>query len=213
VISEILMFRTTFLLLLVVASSPAIGEQLYVEDKLVLNVYAEADQGSARIATIETGDAVDEIERVDNFVHVRLADGRDGWVGANYLSADRPAIIKLKEMQSMGEAPNEPPKHLTDEIARLKKQNSSLQGEIGALQKKLTAAETTVAATAATPAVHEPVEAPVEPPAVVPATSTKRTYVWVWMLAVAMAGGGGFIAGYQTLGHKVRQRFGGVKVY
>ena len=207
------MFRTTIMLMLGIGAPSAFGEQLFVEDKLVLNVYAEPHQGSARIATIETGDAVDEIERADNFVHVRLEDGREGWVGANYLSTERPAIIKLKEMQSMGASPSEPPKQLTDEIARLKKQNSSLQGEVVALQKKLTAAETTVAATATTPAVHQEVEAPVEAPTIASPPPKQRTYVWAWLLAVIIAGGGGFVAGYQTLGHKVRQRFGGVKVY
>jgi uncharacterized protein YgiM (DUF1202 family) len=70
-----------------IASAELHAEQLYVEDKLVLNVYSEADQGSSRVATIETGDAVEEIERVEKFVHIRLADGREGWVGTNYLSA------------------------------------------------------------------------------------------------------------------------------
>jgi hypothetical protein len=30
---------------------------------------------------------------------------------------------------------------------------------------------------------------------------------------VLLAGGGGFFAGYETLGRRVRQRFGGVRVY
>ena len=45
------------------ASGALHAQQLYVADKLVLNVYQEPDQGSGRVATIETGDTVEEIER------------------------------------------------------------------------------------------------------------------------------------------------------
>src|SRR6185436_13516908 len=68
-------------------SAPAV-RQLFVSDKLVLNVYSEPDQSGSRVASIETGDAVDELERDQGFVHIRLGDGREGWVGANYLTTD-----------------------------------------------------------------------------------------------------------------------------
>ena len=114
------------------------AQQLYVADKLVLNVYTEADQGSSRVATIETGDTVEELERSENFVRVRLPDGREGWVGANYLTAQPPAIVRLKELQAAqpGAAPAQPSKELTDEIARLRKQNTSLTSEVAELKKK-----------------------------------------------------------------------------
>ena len=38
---------------LLLAGTSVSAEQLYVEDKLVLNVYSEPDQTSARVATIE----------------------------------------------------------------------------------------------------------------------------------------------------------------
>src|SRR5689334_23309028 len=81
------------------AESAQSVQRLFVSDKLVLNVYAEPDQGSSRIATIETGDAVDELERAENFIRVRLHDGREGWVGSSYLTSDAPAAVQLRELQ------------------------------------------------------------------------------------------------------------------
>ena len=98
--------QSTVACVLLLSGLVAAGEPLYVDDKLVLNVYAEPQQGGGRVATIETGDVVDEIERVENFVHVRLSDGREGWVGANYMSAEPPTIVKLKELQAAQPATN-----------------------------------------------------------------------------------------------------------
>jgi len=198
------------------------AQQLYVADKLVLNVYAEAEQSSSRVATIETGDSVEEIERSENFVHIRLPDGREGWVGANYLSAQPPAIVRLKELQAAqpGAPSPQPPKELTDEVARLRKQNSSLTAEVAELKKKATSLPpSSPASVASAPAVQEAeVPATNVPPALddaesLPAVVIQRGYWWAWLLAIIAAGGIGFFAGYETLGRRVRERFGGVKVY
>ena len=123
--------RRCFLFVALLAANAARAEQLYVADKLVLNVYAEASQTSDKIAALETGDAVEELERAENFVHVRLGDGREGWIGANYLTAEAPAILRLKALQAEQHADTQSvQKPLNDEIARLQKQNATLQTEV-----------------------------------------------------------------------------------
>jgi SH3 domain protein len=208
---------TLILLTLAVTSAAAQAEQLYVADKLVLNVYAEPDQASARVATIETGDAVEALERRDNFVHVQLSDGQAGWVGANYLVSQAPAIVRLKELQSSQPGgSNEQPKQRAEDIARLKKQNTTLQAELAALKNKVAASPTTaISAVSAVGAgiSAERVElasaqAPPQPTIII-----ERSYWWAWFMAVLLAMAGGFFVGYATLGRRVRERFGGVKVY
>ena len=206
-------------LLLATISSSAYGEQLFVEDKLVLSVYAESDQSGGRIATIETGDAVEALERVDKFVRVRLSDGREGWVGANYLSAEPPAVLKLKELERASkEAEGAGPNPLAADVARLKKQNASLQIEISALQKRLAAIPAVTPESTAPDVGETPPPAATAPMQAASDASPKlleenRNYAWAWAIALVLTGGGGFAAGYQTLGRRVRQRFGGVKVY
>ncbi|HVF16400.1 MAG TPA: SH3 domain-containing protein [Steroidobacteraceae bacterium] len=211
------MHTPSVLILIALASLTPAGEassqSLYVSDKLVLNVYAEPNQSGGRVATIETGDAVEQLERVDNFLRVRLTDGREGWVGANYLSTEPPAIVKLKQLEA-GQPVAAPSKQSLDEMARLQKQNAVLNAQIAEL-KKSTAVPSVAALPAeekVVPIVERPVE-PEQPSVITPAVVIPRDLWWAWALAVIAAGSVGFVAGYQTLARRVRARFGGVKVY
>lgn len=202
---------------LILLAAAALAEQMYVDDKLVLNVYAEPDQGSRRIATIRTGDVVDALERRDRFMRVQLADGRAGWVGANYLSARPPAILVLKDLERSSDVAAEPFKRLRDEIARLSKRNAALQRELAQKQKELEEKNLAVASVPAddvSAAAAPPVHGGADTAALTAQPATvERSNGWVWLLAVVAAGGAGFFSGYQALARRVRARFGGVKVY
>lgn len=183
--------------------------RLFVSDKLVLNVYAQPDQSGGRVATIETGDAVDEIERRDNFVHVRLQDGREGWVGASYLTSDTPAATRLRELQREQKA-GAVDKKSADEIARLKKESLAQQAQISDLKSRVAAAESGAAESETTAAVSEEQQAP-QVAAVASMESTG--WSWIWPLLVVLAGGLGFTAGYRTLASRIRKKFGGLRIY
>lgn len=184
----------------------------YVSDKLVLNVYAEPDPASTRVATIETGDAVGEIESSGSYVHVRLEDGREGWVGANYLTGDMPAAARVRELQDRQKtAVAAAEKKAADEIARLKKEVTTLQSELGELRAAATKP-------AAAPVPEAQIPAPVatdENPESEPATSPadERNAPWIWPIALVLALGFGFAAGYQVLAQRIRKRYGGLKIY
>ncbi|MGH8175051.1 MAG: TIGR04211 family SH3 domain-containing protein [Steroidobacter sp.] len=187
-------------------------QRLFVSDKLVLNVYAEADQSGERVATIETGDAVEELERAESFVRVRLEDGREGWVGANYLTAEAPAVVRLRDIQrEQKSGVQAADKKAADEIARLKKQNAALQGEVKDLKAKAVAP---VAAAVETPD-EEPAELEEDSGQELAAAETPREggAPWIWPVLVLVAGGGGFFLGYQMLARRIREKFGGLKVY
>jgi hypothetical protein len=192
------------------ATPAAIPQTRFVSDKLVLNVYAEADQGSARIETIQTGDAVEELERAGTMVRVRLDDGREGWVGASYLTSDAPAIVRLRELQRQQPTPTpRVDKTLQDEVARLKKDNSALRGQVSELQARV-----------ATPASPPPPQGEtitaetLEPPlqaAVLPTTAPSG--VVGWLVAMLSVGAVSFASGYQMLARRLRKKFGGLKIY
>lgn len=181
-------------------------QRLYVSDKLVLNVYAEADQSSSRVATIETGDAVDELERGQNFIRVRLANGTEGWVGSSYLTGDAPAAVQLRELQRQQKgASQSADKKAAEEIARLKKESESLQAQV----KQLRAA---AAPTAADDGVLEGASpAPQQLAAVAPTQSGGS--MWLWLLIVVLAAGLAYAAGYQSLARRLRKKFGGLRIY
>jgi hypothetical protein len=185
--------------------APAV-RKLFVSDKLVLNVYSEADQAGSRVASIETGDAVDELERTQGFVRIRLEDGREGWVGANYLTTDAPAAVQLRELQRQQKSASQTDKKSADEIARLKKESEALQAQVKELK--------TAAAAAPAPAddgVLEGASAPQQLAAAAPPATGGRT--GIWLLVLVLAAGIAYAAGYQTLARRIRKKFGGLRVY
>jgi len=186
-----------------------VAQKRFVSDKLVLNVYAEPDQGSARIETIQTGDAVEELERSGSLVRVRLEDGREGWVGASYLTSDAPAIVRLRELQRQQPTPTpRVDKASLEEIAQLKKDNAALRGQVGELQARL------AAPVPPPPPQGETITATPEPPlqaAVMPTTAP--TGVMGWLVAMLVVGAVSFASGYQMLARRLRKKFGGLKVY
>jgi uncharacterized protein YgiM (DUF1202 family) len=184
---------------------PEQTRRLFVSDKLVLNVYAEADQSSSRVATIETGDAVDELERAESFVRVRLQDGREGWVGSNYLTDDAPAAVQLRELQRQQKSAQNSDRKSAEEISRLKKESEALQAQIKELK----------AAAAAPPPPDEGVleGAVTAQQSLAAAPAQTRGIPWIWSLVVVLAAGLAYAAGYQTLARKIRRKFGGLRIY
>jgi hypothetical protein len=196
---------------------PPAAVRLFVSDKLVLNVYSEPSQSGERVGAIETGDAVQELERVEGFVRVRLSNGQDGWVGANYLTPDPPAAVRLRELQREQKTSAGVDKKSADEIARLRKQNAALEGELKTLQ---TSAAASPAAMAQTPPgqtqsfdelADEPDNAG-HPPAEDPSGGAARI-IFAAGLAAVVAALAGFAAGYHTLARRLRRKFGGLKIY
>ncbi|HEY0940957.1 MAG TPA: TIGR04211 family SH3 domain-containing protein [Steroidobacter sp.] len=193
------------------ASAP-VPQQRYVSDKLVLNVYSEPAQGSERVATIQTGDAVEELERSDKMVRVRLEDGREGWVGANYLVDDAPAIVRLRELQRQQPTAAAPriDKAAAEESARLKKENAALRSQIGELRSRVTSLSTAAAEREQTMDTPVP-ETTLETASL--ASAAPRGGVFGWLLAIMLVGAVSYASGYQTLARKLRKKFGGLKIY
>ena len=187
-------------------AGPAL-RRLFVSDKLVLNVYSEPEQGGSRVATIETGDAVDEVERGESFSRVRLADGREGWVGSNYLTTDAPAAVQLRDLQRQQKGTNQAAdKKAAEEIARLKKESEALQMQVKELK----------AAAAAPPPAEEGVLEGASPePQRLAATMHESTVgsTLLWSLTVVLVAALAYTAGYQSLARRIRKKFGGLRIY
>ena len=79
------------------AARAVAAQPLYVIEQLVVNLHSVADGSGEAVATLKSGDRVELIERSNDAAHVRLADGRDGWLRASYLSADEPLAVRLAQ--------------------------------------------------------------------------------------------------------------------
>jgi SH3-like domain-containing protein len=191
-------------------ASVTFADPLYVSDKLVVNVYAEADQESSKVTTLDSGDAVDSIEKVDTYTHVRLADNREGWIKSSYLTAQVPAVVRLKELEKERGANAPAPSSaqlakLNDELKQVKEQNAGLQAELAAAKKIAPPAPVIVQPTPKHAEAEHAVlnQAP-------PDESDRITWITaIALLCVAI----GFTLGYQTLARKIRRKYGSVRIY
>ena len=182
--------------------------RLFVSDKLVLNVYSEPEQAGSRVGTIETGDAVDELERGEGFVRIRLSDGREGWVGSNYLTTDAPAAVQLRDLQRQQKSSTQAvDKKAAEEIARLKKESESLQTQL----KELKAAAASAPAPDDDGVLEGASPAPQQLASAAPSSSGGST--WLWILVVVATAGLAYTAGYQSLARRIRKKFGGLRIY
>ena len=174
---------------LLVAATPGAhaADTLYVVEQVAVSLNGSAD-GS--------GDRVELLERVGEAVHVRLPDGREGWLRAIYVSGDAPMRPRLQQSEA--------------EVTRLRAEVSRLEAQLGA------AASLNATALPATAAADSAAENATAAPGGLfspPADSPPRR-IWPWALGWALVGLLlGFGLGWRMLDRSIRKKYGGLKIY
>lgn len=228
-------YRRVLMLSLALAAAPAThAETLYVIEQLVVNVNSASDASGERVASIKSGDTVEVLERQGDEVHVRLANGTEGWVRKSYLSAEEPLQHRLNER--------------TTELEQLKQEVKRLEAELAAAQAATRAGKggnpqtNTAAASAAVPnsapmsrsvppgktaapapadttpvaaknsATSDPTAA--EPSYFMTPPETPARPAWHWAVgSAALALALGFALGWQALDRRIRRKYGGLRIY
>ena len=180
--------------LVLLAAAARAGEPLYVVEQVIVSVNSSADGSGERVASLKSGERVELIERAGESVHVRLPDGKEGWLRAIYLSGDAPLKPRLAQAEA--------------EVARLQAQVSRLEGQLAAA----TSARHETQAVPAAAAVAEDPPAPAGMFAT-PAPAAPR-HAWPWALGAGIAGLGlGFVLGWRILDRNIRRKYGGLRIY
>jgi SH3 domain protein len=91
------------------------------------------------LAFVATGDQVNEIlEENEEWAHVRLASGKEGWMPKRYLSNQKPSNLLLEELQRRHTELETRAARLEEENRRLKSENdevaTNLQTKTGAME-------------------------------------------------------------------------------
>lgn len=183
-------------LALVLPAAGAWAATAYVSDELILNVYSELNQQGQRLATLHSGAAVDTLGTSADFTQVRLGDGTVGWVKSSFLTTHEPATVRVKQLEEELDRSRATTPALAEAAA--KSQMERLQSELASKQSELDAAR----------AAHADPGAPAAA-----AAPNGRLIMGAAALAVLIAGGVGFWLGYVTLARRIRQKFGGLRVY
>ncbi len=181
--------------LLALAPLTGFAGQVYVTDQFQIPMHAAQGSDTPVVKNLVTGTPLDLIEQVGNQVHVRDAQGTDGWVDAAAITRDPPAPAPR--------AAPPPPQAahkaaLTQETAQAAELTSKLQAQ-------------TAAQAAPPPAVVPPQPAPAPAPAVSPQDNGDSPLVVAAWVAVSFAMLIiGFFAGVIWLREVNRRKLGGM---
>jgi hypothetical protein len=200
---------TTVLLLSLLAAGATAGTA-YVSDELVLGLYTEQNGQGQRLATLHSGAGVETLAVNGDFTQVRLSDGTIGWVKSAYLTTREPATVRVKKLEEELDRRRATTPALAEAAAR--SEVEQLKRELATKQSELDAAQSALALPAApsglgTAGGASPGGARGSSSGVPPAQ------LGTWALSILLALAGGFWLGYATLARRIKQKFGGLKVY
>lgn len=138
------MRRAFPLLVALLLQAPAMAQQEigYVTDNLRLGIHQAADTSDRAFRTLESGQSMEVISRNRNYANVRLPDGVEGFVKANYLVFEKPAKLIVAETEAEKLA-------VQKELEDLKAAFAAPASTIASLEQQLEASESAAEASAA----------------------------------------------------------------
>jgi hypothetical protein len=190
-------------LLLALLAGRGMAASAYVSDELVLGVYAEENNQGQRLATLHSGANVETLAQSGDFTQVRLNDGTTGWVKSAFLTPKEPAVVRVKQLEEELDRTRATTPALAEAAARSEVER--LKQELAAKQSELAAVRSGASSAAAAPQPQPGPLAAIHAPA--------GQWAVVAGIAVIIGLACGFWLGYAALARRIRQKFGGIKVY
>ena len=89
---------------LVLIAVAAAAETAYVTDILQLALHEQESSGGRLLRNLVSGTRLEVLERKNYYAKVRTADGVEGWTKANFLVTDKPARLRLADLEKQNAA-------------------------------------------------------------------------------------------------------------
>ena len=179
------------------------AETVYVTDSLRLGLHVAPDTSDKPFDNLLSGTAVEVLERNASYAHVRLADGREGWVKATFLVADKPAAARVIELEAaLGDVESAAVEAKTAQTTA-EQELANLRGELQAKTGSSESIQETIERLERENTAHlERIE------------RYRNTLPLAWVVpAVVVALVAGFLVGLWWLDALIRRRHGGFRVY
>jgi len=197
-----MMPRASLWAALALVTSVSHAETTYVIEQLVVGVTATAEVDSDRVGQVKSGDKLEVLEREGDETHVKLSNGKDGWLKTSYLTSEPPLQTRLTER--------------TAEVEKLKKEGEQLKQDVTRLNGELATARAAHNATSDAPETSSPPPPPAPVHETVFLREPERQSSTSWPVLLGVAAVMllvGFIAGWRALDRRIRQKYGGLKIY
>lgn len=198
------MYRITAALVLL-GLAPLAGAQdiAYVTDILRLGIHAAEDTSDRPFQNLISGTELTVLERRTNYARVRTPDGDEGWVKSAYLVTEKPAQLRVAEVEAELA-------HLREQLELAKSARMVAETEANRVNKEVAAnvdsAEAIRDTLARLQQENESFEARLE--------QYRGAIPWTWVIgALVVTLVGGFVAGIWWLDSSIRRRFGGFRIY
>lgn len=115
-------------LLLLTAAVPALGaEASWVSGEVKLNLRRGASTEYKIIGSVSSHQPVSVLGSENGWTHVRLEDGRQGWIPGGYLSSDPPPAIRLSQLETETRTLRTRLEKTEDEAERLLTENRTFE--------------------------------------------------------------------------------------
>lgn len=117
------------IVLLCTLSASILAETNYVDDNLQITLRTGQGNSFQIIKMLNSGTAMEILERNDKYARVRIADGTEGWVLTQYLATTpvaRDRLVKAEEQLAGIRLEN---KQLKDELTTLRETKRQVEGE------------------------------------------------------------------------------------
>lgn len=108
------------------ASSGASGAS-WVSGEVKLNLRRGASTEYKIIGSVSSHQPVTVLGSENGWTHVKLQDGRQGWIPGGYLSSDPPPAVRLDQLETEARTLRERLEKTEDEAERLLSENRSLE--------------------------------------------------------------------------------------
>lgn len=182
---------------------PSLAQTAYVTDNLRLGLHRAEDTSDRAFRTLESGQALEVLNRTRNYAQVRLPDGTQGYVKAAYLVDEKPAKLIVAETQA--------------EVERLQQQLRELRASFAEPAATIESLEASLAESMALVAQHEERIAELSERN---ADYEERYSAYKYSLPVKWVAGAlvvcllaGFLGGLWWTDYRSRKRHGGIRIY
>ena len=195
--------RVVLAVLLVCGPVLTLAETVYITDILRLGLHEAEDTTDQPFRTLVSGTELEVLARVPNYARVQTADGQQGWVKSAYLVADKPAQLRISEVEAALGV-------MREELTRSRAAQQAaelLTEQLGQdIQTREDSSEAVLDTLERLKSENESYEARMD------AYRGSVPIAWV-AVALVVALVGGFLAGVWWLGFLSRRRHGGLRVY